>query len=58
LIDPYDDTVFNAMQMAAVTPELVRLLAETGIDEVRQVLDLARRCERAGHGEFLVFIGD
>lgn len=56
LIDPYGETIFSGVQLAAVIGELERLLAATGRREVQATLELARRCHL--YGGFLFFAGD
>ncbi|MGH8992693.1 MAG: hypothetical protein ACRDZ7_14390 [Acidimicrobiia bacterium] len=58
LVDPYGDTIFSALQMRAVIPELQRLKQLTGNSEVLEdVEELAVECADGVH-VFLVFVGD
>lgn len=57
LLDPYGDTVFSAIQMAAVIPELERLAGVEPSLAMEAILQLAHRCQREVH-TFLVFQGD
>ncbi|MEX2547077.1 MAG: hypothetical protein WD830_04730 [Chloroflexota bacterium] len=57
LVDPYADTVFSRLQMAAVIPELERLAAAVPSPRIQSVLQLARRCSREDLS-YLVFVGD
>ncbi len=60
-VDPYGETVFNALQMPYLLRDLAKLRARTreAIDHrtIDRVAPLARRCSEVPH-RYLVFIGD
>ena len=60
-IDRYGNTVFNALQMQSVIPELEKLRERATTEAQRRVvdgvLDLARMCSEEPH-LYLVFVGD
>ena len=56
-IDPYDDTSFSGAQMAALLPELRRLVRAKPSAVLDQLIQLAERCEAGSHLR-LVFVGD
>lgn len=60
-LDPFQDTIFNSVQMPAIIPELERLggSAQTSAEQkaIDKVLALARRCAGSVHC-FLRFVSD
>lgn len=60
-IDRYGDTIFNALQMQAVVPELRKLRERARTRQEKSVVDgiieLAQECTKEAH-RFLVFVGD
>uniref|UniRef100_A0AAU3IGF0 Uncharacterized protein n=1 Tax=Streptomyces sp. NBC_01393 TaxID=2903851 RepID=A0AAU3IGF0_9ACTN len=59
-VDPYDDTVFNRLQLKGLVPELRALADGSNADEaeaVHEILALTAQVERKAH-RYLVFNGD
>lgn len=60
-IDPYDDTIFNSLQMPSLLEELNRLFQEEMLESERRVLERLRSmaliCQERT-GRYLKFIGD
>ena len=60
-IDPWDDTVFNTLQMKPFLAELERIMAQTNreweLAILRDIRELARQCDTET-GLYLKFYGD
>ncbi|WP_411137999.1 hypothetical protein [Streptomyces sp. C10] len=59
-VDPYDDTVFNRLQLRVLIPELRALTDGSAAEEaeaVHEILALTAQVERRAH-RYLVFNGD